>query len=113
MFFAVAENRFNDISDLMKRTNVCLNAKDWLEKDEKGISLLDHAAGVDALGSVFQKHCWKSAQDLQTVWNAVPDARKNNWNTPKNRFPSDGSKTPSCTIWCFIPFKNRQRTVKD
>ncbi len=86
LFFAVAENRFNDISDLMKRTNVCLNAKDWLEKDEKGISLLDHAAGVDALGSVFQKHCWKSAQDLQTVWNAVPDARKKQLEHAKEPF---------------------------
>lgn len=86
LFFAVAENRFDDISDLMKRTNVCLSAKDWLAKDEKGISLLDHAAGVNALSSVFQKHCWKNAQDLQTVWNAVPAARKKQMEHAKEPF---------------------------
>lgn len=76
LFFAVAENRFKDVADLMKTTGVKLTAADWAEKDEKGVSLLEHASGTDALKDVFQKHCWKNAADIQSVWNAVPPAEK-------------------------------------
>lgn len=94
LFFAVSENRFKDVSALMKKTGVKLTAADWATKDDKGISLLEHASGTDALKAVFQKHCWKSAADLQSVWNAVPPAEKKQLECGKppfsfRRFKSD------------------------
>ena len=76
LFFAVAENRFGDVVAVVQRTGVALTAKDWLSTDEKGFTLLEHASAANILKDVFQKPCWKTAADMQTVWDAVPAAEK-------------------------------------
>lgn len=76
LFFAVAENRFGDVAALVQKTGVALTAKDWLSTDDKGFTLLEHASASNILKDVFQKPCWKTAADIQTVWDAVPGVEK-------------------------------------
>ncbi len=76
LFFAVAENRFGDVAALVQKTGTALTAEDWLSTDEKGLTLLEHASAVNILKDVFQKPCWKTAADMQAVWDAVPAAEK-------------------------------------
>lgn len=53
-----------------------LSAKECLEKTADGKTFIENAALAELLPEIFVKNRWKDAKEMQTAWNAVPEADK-------------------------------------
>lgn len=53
-----------------------LSAKECLEPTCDGKTFIENAAAAELLPEIFVKNKWKDAKEMQTAWNAVPEADK-------------------------------------